>query len=157
MTPFYKVLAYFTALPFICGAAALFLFGNPGLHGFLLAFLLLYAAVLACFHGGIHWAHALIQHNEGQLWLSMAGMVLSLALAGWGLGLIMMDMMASTLGSVLLSLVLSGYILLYLAIWVMDAQWLDKTYVPDGYMLTRTGVTFGITASLMAIFLFLWV
>jgi hypothetical protein len=83
--------------------------------------------------------------------------LLSLVLSGWGIVLLTSGMLAVTFGHVLLSAALGLYILLYVAILIMDAQWLDKEKLPAGYMTTRTGITLCVTLSLIASIVFLWI
>lgn len=156
MTPLYKVLGYLGALPFIGAAAALFIFDET-LARLALGFLFMYAGLIASFLGGVHWAHSFIGHREGQMLLSMLPSLLSLVLSGWGIILLTSGMLAVTFGHVLLSVALGLYILLYAAILIMDAQWLDKEKLPAGYMTTRSFITLCVIASLVASIVFLWI
>lgn len=156
MIQLYKVLGYLGALPFICGATGLFIFDET-LGALLLGLLFLYAGMIASFLGGVHWSHGFIGHREGQLLLAMTPTLIAMVLSGWGLVLLASGMLAVGFGHVLLSAALGLYILLYLAILLMDWQWLDRSKLPPDYMRTRTGITMVVIASLAACVVFLWV
>lgn len=155
MTHLYKVLGYSGAIPFICAALGIFLFKT--LAYWFLAFLILYAGLIASFLGGVHWSHALVRKSEGQMLLAMLPALLSLLLSGWGLVLISGGLAVLIFGKVLLCAVLGIYILLYFTLLVMDGQWLDKNLLPDGYMRMRTGITLIVVFCLLASMAFLWI
>ncbi len=123
------MLGYAGLIPFAGLAVLMWLVNSPVLA----VVQFTYAAMIASFLGGVHWAHALqpARNNRTQMMVAMAPTILSFISLGLGL----------MIGPLFALLAISALII---ALYFADQRFLDPALLPEHYMRFRRNLSLAV-------------